>query len=339
VSRGAVALASLLVTLGRPAWWVLALAAFLARGGLLLFLVPIVAIPSPLAVSNAFGPLIVPLALGRIGPEAVVLIVVAVAVLLAWLLIGWSVAAAAERALIREAAEAAAEEGLTGRGEPRSPARGGEAVGRILAARLVVLVPLLAVIAWGSIGIVEAAYVELTRPLEVATPLAVRVAAGAAWQVIAIAVAWLLGEIVGGAASRWIVIDGASAGGGLVTAAREVIRRPASTVVPWLVTTAIVAVALGALLVAAAVAWQTLQVAMVDPAAAPLSIAVSLVAFVGIWFAGLAIAGLLAAVRTVTGVIARALAAGWVPHADGTFGVGAHRRPGDWSVGDGGGSL
>ena len=73
MSRSAAVLASLLVTLGRPTWWVLALSTFLVRGGLLLFLLPIVSIPSPLAVSNVLAPLIVPVAFGRIGADVLLL--------------------------------------------------------------------------------------------------------------------------------------------------------------------------------------------------------------------------------------------------------------------------
>ncbi len=86
MSRGGAILASLLVTLGRPAWWLLALAAFLVRGGFVVFLVPIVVLPSPLAISNVAAPFVVPMALGRIGPEVFVVLIAAGAVLFGWLL-------------------------------------------------------------------------------------------------------------------------------------------------------------------------------------------------------------------------------------------------------------
>ena len=71
MSRGGAILASLLVTIGRPAWWLLALAGFLVRGGFIVFILPIVLLPSPLAISNMVSPLVVPIALGRIGPDAI----------------------------------------------------------------------------------------------------------------------------------------------------------------------------------------------------------------------------------------------------------------------------
>ena len=60
MSRGGAVLASLLVTIGRPAWWLVALAGFLVRGGFVVFVLPIVLLPSPLAISNVVAPIIVP---------------------------------------------------------------------------------------------------------------------------------------------------------------------------------------------------------------------------------------------------------------------------------------
>ena len=59
--------ASLLAALAKPAWWALALAAFLVRGGFLLALLPIVSLPSTAALTNAFAPTIEDIILG--GPS------------------------------------------------------------------------------------------------------------------------------------------------------------------------------------------------------------------------------------------------------------------------------
>ncbi len=120
MSRGGAILASLLVTLGRPAWWLLALAGFLVRGGFVVFLIPIVVLPSPLAISNVVAPFIVPMALGRIGPEVIVLLIAGGAGLFGWLLIGGAIAAATDLALMRDAVTAAADEGVAM--APDSPA-------------------------------------------------------------------------------------------------------------------------------------------------------------------------------------------------------------------------
>ena len=48
-------LGALLSTLARPRWWAMSLAAFLVRGGVLLILLPIVALPSIAGLAAAFG--------------------------------------------------------------------------------------------------------------------------------------------------------------------------------------------------------------------------------------------------------------------------------------------
>jgi hypothetical protein len=346
VSRGGAILASLLVTLGRPAWWLLALAAFLVRGGFVVFLVPIVVLPSPLAISNVAAPFVVPMALGRIGPEVFILLIVAGMALFGWLLIGGAVAAATDVALIRDAVAAAADEGVA----PQTPApplpqrsaapirserRDGALVGTIVAARLVAWLPLAAALAIGLVRIVAVTYVELTRPAELESPLALRVAVGAAGELVVMGVAWLFGELVGGLAARWIVLDGASVGRALAAAARDIVRRPGSTLLPWLVTTAMLFTILGGTVGAAGIAWSRVIVALSARTPDSATVAISLVIFVAIWLAALVLGGLFAAIRssvlTFEHVRVRA--------QTGTFGASVHHRPGDRSIADRGGSL
>ena len=346
MSRGGAILASLLVTLGRPAWWLFALAAFLVRGGFVVFLVPIVVLPSPLAISNVAAPVVVPMALGRIGPEVFVVLIVAGAVLFGWLLLGGTVAAATDVALTREAVAAAADEGVAPQTPPTPPPEhgappiGGERrdralVGTIVAARLLAWLPLAAALAIGLVRIVAVTYVELTRPAELESPLALRVAVGAAGELIVMAVAWLFGEVVGGLATRWIVLDGASVGRALAAAANDVVRRPGSTLLPWLVTTAMLFTILGGTVGAAGVAWSRVIVALSARTPDPATVAISLVIFVAIWLAALILGGLFAAIRssvlTFEHVRVRA--------QTGTFGASVHHRPGDRSIADRGGSL
>lgn len=340
MSRGGAILASLLATLGRPGWWLLALAGFLVRGGFVVFILPIVVLPSPLAISDLVAPFIVPMALGRIGPETVAVGVVAVVSLFGWLLIGGSIAAATDLGLVREAAAAAADEGVASQ-PPDAPAtidgerRDRVLVATILAARLLAWLPFAAALAIGLVRIVAVTYVELTRPGDVDSPLALRVALGAAGELAVIAVAWLLGELVGGLASRRIVLDGAPAGRALLAAGRDVVRRPGSTLLPWLVTTALLFTILGGTVGAASVAWSRILVALSDQPTDPTTVAISLLTFVAIWLAALVLGGLFAAVRgsvlTFEHVRVRA--------RTGTFGASVHHRPGDRSVTDRGGSL
>jgi len=339
VSRGGAILASLLVTLGRPAWWLLALAGFLVRGGFIVFLIPIVVLPSPLAISNVVAPFIVPMALGRIGPEMIALLIAGGAGLFAWLLLGGAIAAATDLALTRDAVAAAADEGVAT--PPEGPAsidserRDRGLVGTILAARLIAWLPLAAALAIGLVRIVAVTYVELTRPAEVESPLALRVALGAAGELAVMAVAWVFGELVGGLASRWIVLDRAPTGPALAAAARDVVRRPASTLLPWLVTTLMLLLILGGSVGAASVAWSRVTVALANRTPDVATVAISLLLFVAIWLAALVLGGLFAAVRcsvlTFEHLRVRA--------ETGTFGASAHHRPGDRSVPDRGGSL
>ncbi len=339
MSRGGAILASLLVTLGRPAWWLLALAGFLVRGGFVVFLIPIVVLPSPLAVSNVVAPVIVPMALGRIVPEVIVLLIAGGAGLFAWLLIGGAIAAATDLALTRDAVVAAADEGIATPPEsvpPIDPERPDRAlVGSILAARLIAWLPLAAALAIGLVRIVAVTYEELTGPAEVEIPLALRVALGAAGELAVMAVAWVFGELVGGLASRWIVLDDAPAGPALAAAGRDVVRRPASTLLPWLVTTLMLLIILGGTVGAASVAWSRVNVALANRNPDVATVAISVLVFVAIWLAALVLGGLFAAIRSSVLTFEHLR----VRAKTGTFGASAHHRPGDRSVPDRGGSL
>src|SRR6266487_4127414 len=116
-TRGAT-LAALLAALGRPSWWILALAGFLVRGGIVLFLVAIVTLPSPLALSNDLAPLLTPLYFGQLEPTTLALLAGGIATVVAWIVAGGWFAAATEVALVRDAEQAAREEGLPSRPLP-----------------------------------------------------------------------------------------------------------------------------------------------------------------------------------------------------------------------------
>jgi hypothetical protein len=349
VSRGAAILASLFDTLGHPTWWLLALCGFLVRGGFLIFFIPIVDLPSPLALSNIVAPLIVPVAFGQIGGDAVFVTVVAVGALVGWLLVGGSVAAAMDLALIREARDAAADEGLEPAGPP-ARTRDGRLVGRILAARLIASVPVAVAIAIGLVRMVAVTYAELTNPIDVDTPLVARVVAGAAPQLAVVAVAWLFGEVIGGAAGRWIALEDAPVGRALARALADTGRRPRSTLLPWLATSLVLLAVVGLALGAARMAWQSAEIVLSTSTTDTVAAAVALLAFVGTWLAALVLTSVLAAIRSTIATFehlrlrlaaADSRAAGTSDTEDdpGTFGASAHRRPGDWSGHGEGGSL
>ena len=179
-------LAALLTALGRPSWWILALAGFLVRGGIVIFVLAIVTLPSPLALANVLEPIVTPLYLGRLETGTVVLLVTGAASLVGWLVLGGWFAAATEVALIRAAREAALDEALPS-GDPPGvdqapgdrPPGARSLAGRAAAAHLVALIPAALAVGIGSIQVVGVAYRELINPSD-ASPIVLRVLSGAA---------------------------------------------------------------------------------------------------------------------------------------------------------------
>jgi hypothetical protein len=346
-------LAALLAALGRPSWWILALAGFLVRGGIILFVFAIVSLPSPLALSNVFGPIVTQLYFGGLEPSTVALIVTSAVVVVSWVVAGSWLAAAMEVALIREAEQAAADEGL-----PVRPMRPMRSAGRLLisrsaAAHLVALVALAVTIAIGSVQIYAVTYRELVNPSDTG-PIVFRVIQGAAVPLAAIAIVWILCEIVGGMAVRRIVLDRASVLGAVLRSAFDLVRRPAGGLLAPVVTTAILLVDLGAVLAMVLIVWTQVRDRLVHGSDEPLPTGLALVTLGAAWCLALLVTGLIDAWRSAAMTFEAeriaATAEAWStvagesgsqtgPPGGGTFGASAHRLPGDWSADDPGGSL
>ena len=361
MTRGGAFLAAVLVAIGRPAWWLMALATFLLRGGIVVVVLPIMTLPSALAISNAFAPLILPLALGRIEPAIIVGPAAIVVGLLVWLVGGGRIAAAIDVALVREAAAAAVDEGIARDGEGHDPdALDGHVVPprrstsglawRVLALRLIAWLPLALAIGFGVAAIVQVTYAELTHPVDVATPIVIRVARQVVPELALIVIAWVIGEVVGGVATRRAVLGRGGYGASLASAIRTSAARPLSWLVPWLGTTAVLAIVMGGTLAASALAWSRAVDALSDRSTQPLVAYSTLVIFVGLWLAAMFLGGVVLAVRSASQTfehvrLSAAAASSAGRAADGatsppgTFGASAHRRPGDWSADDEGGSL
>ena len=351
MTRRAAFLAAVLVAIGRPTWWFMALATFLLRGGILVLVLPIVTLPSVLGLSNALAPIIVPLALGRVEPAIVLGPVLLVGILLVWLILGGRLAAGIDVALVGEAAEAATDEGVSG-ATSMPPARPPSVVGwRVVAIRLIAWLPLAAAIGVGLARIVEVAYLELTRPSDVATPLLARVAGGAVSQLGLIVVAWAIGEVVGGVATRRVTLTSASYGVALAQAVRTSAAKPLSWLVPWIATTLVLGIVMAPTLAASAFAWDRAVDALSDRLLDPLATLLTMLLFVTVWLAALVLSGTILAVRSTSQTfehvrrhaleIAARDGAGDHPGVEqaGTFGAPTGRRPGDWSPGDESGSL
>ncbi|MBI2763941.1 MAG: hypothetical protein HYX54_09375 [Chloroflexi bacterium] len=186
--------ASFLAVLAHPRWWVMALATFLVRGGLLLLLLPLIPLPTTAALANALGPTLVGFVFG--GPSASFLLLggTVVLALLAWFVAAGFLGAILDRALMREAA---GEDELEGRWSPMDAG-----IGRELAVRWLAHVPTGAALAWGAAAFVDATYTELIQPGDPAIPVAVRVILRVPISIGLIVAAWAFGEAVGGVAVR-----------------------------------------------------------------------------------------------------------------------------------------
>ena len=278
-TRG-VTLAALLAVLGRPTWWLLALAGFLARGGILLFLLAIVTLPSPLALSNVVAPLLVPIVFGGVTPVLAAVIAFGVASIVAWILVGALVGASTEVVLVVDARRAAVEEGVPTRAARH---RAGWTIVRVASARLIAHAPFVIALALGSVQIVNVAVVELTAPSEIVTPLPVRIITGAVGPILVIVAALVVGEATGGLAARRIVGGGGSVLGSVSRAYRDLVARPRSTALPVLLTTGVLALDLAAVLVIVELGWTAARTQLVQIPADAVGIGLSLASFAAAW--------------------------------------------------------
>ena len=181
---------------------------------------------------------------------------------------------------------------------------GGVAI-RILIARLVAAVPLAVALALGAIRLVFVTYQELTAPLDVATPIAIRVLRGSLEVVAAVVVTWMLAEIVGALAARRIVLAHAGVAAGLRHAVRVLAHEPVSSLARFWVPSLALVVVLVPSALAAASAWEAAGTVL-NEGAEPVPLLLTVVAFVGLWIVGLVLIGVVcgwrAAVWTVTEV-------------------------------------
>lgn len=299
--RAAVAAAA--VVAGRPRLWTYALVAFLARGGLLVLALPIAVLPTFIGVANVLGPASVSAA--GPSPRLLALIVAAIAAVAVLVLVGTVVAAAAETALHR-ATVAPDPEDVPGPAAPPgesflvlAPSGGPRrAVARVVALRLLLLVPVAIVTALAVPAWIAVAYRELTLPSDVAAPLPVRVLAGAPAASVAVLVAWLVAETVGGFATRRAVLLGASVPRALGRGIADPLRAPVGTALTVLVALAltVLAVVPGAWAVSAA--WDAARDVLTGDAGAAAVLAVAL-GLAAAWLTALVLAGIAAAARAV----------------------------------------
>ena len=319
--HGSTLLTALHVTLARPSTWPLALGAFLLRGGIVLVLVPIIVVPTPVGVGNLLAPALNAISLGAI-PVGFVLVCAGIGAGAAvWLgLAGW-LAALLEAAGVRIVAGQPASERRDGPGVAEDLPSARDAA-RILACRLVCLVPLAVALAIGAVRLVFVTYQELVLPSDTGTQIAIRVLRDAPEVPIAIVVIWMSTEVLAAVAARRLVLVGEGVGAALGGAVGSVVRRPLAAIGRfWLPAIALAAI-VGAAWLASSASWSVVK-DTVGASMNPLAAVVATVAFVVLWLAGLTLIAIVSAWRAAVWTVAATMEAG-------TFGGSIDRRPGDW---------
>jgi hypothetical protein len=323
MNLGAALTASFLVTLVRPATWPLALASFLLRGGIVIVLGPVIAIPSAIGFGNALAPGITAIVFGRLSTVEVALAAGVALGCLVILVVGALVAAAAEAELTTIVADDEEVVAIAGRrADVGVPAVGGASgvAGRILAVRLIAFLPLGFALVWGSVRIVAVAYRELTVPSDTATPIAVRVLAGAPEVVALLLVTWLLGQAIGAMGARQVVLGGVSVRSALAGGVWRLLRHPGRVIVLQVLPLGALVLVLVPSAAAAVTVWDAVRASLSTGGSAIASLGLVML-FVGLWLGGLLLAAVVSAWR----------AAAWTVDAAGTFGAIRSGREGDWN--------
>lgn len=274
-----------MVTLRDPGSWIVALAAFLVRGGIVIALAPILVLPSVAGLANAFGPLLIGFVFtGPTAPFVAAVVVVAL-IALAWLVVSTAVGAWLDVGL---ASEAAAATGVPDHARLRTVG-----VPRAVATRLIAHIPTAIVVAWAAVAIVDATYQELIAPGAPSLPVPVRVALRVPDAVVLVLVAWLLGETIGGIALRRLA-GGDSVAGALSRAVTTFLRP--SSLATFVATVAVVGLAIAALAVAPAIVFDRVQLVV---GSGPIELLGALLLLVATWLGGLLLLAIALAWRQV----------------------------------------
>jgi hypothetical protein len=298
-----------------------ALAGFLLRGGIVLLALPAVILPSVIGVAGATGVDAISIA-GQPTPWLAELIALAILGAVGWLVLAGLVGSVVDVWMI----EMTMEPGLD-RPRHRLPLPPLSVVLRLLAIRMICLVPLAVALGWAATRIFNAAYDELTTPSSLATPLPLRVLFAAADAVAVVTLVWLATETIAAIAVRRQVLAGRGIWWSLVGTAGQIVRRPISTLLTVVVSYATSAVAIGLAMVGTSTAFDWCRIAArnEEPVAIKLGIAqfsttrdfrpvvfaLAAVALALAWAAALAISAVAAAWRSAsfTGEVVDALAA------------------------------
>jgi hypothetical protein len=299
------------VVFGDPRLWLVGAAAFLLRGGWLLLALPIWVLPSPVAVSSLLGP-------DAVGPAGPSLRAVTVALAVALGLLLMAAAAVVGGAL----ADLVSVERFVE--DPETAAIRSDRTGRQLATRqrlhlaleaagiqATMLLPAAIVFVYLVVGLVDAVTLEFFVPGSLAVPLAIRVASAVAGPLALLAALVVAGDLLATIISRRLMArrlgilraePGLTAPGPIASGLAQLVRHPGSMLatagLAWLITIALLAPALGAVVVAwgGARAMFLAQPRQADPGFTA-GWAIVVVLFVALWCAALLLAGVASAAR------------------------------------------
>jgi hypothetical protein len=283
---------ALVATLSRPSSWAVCLAGFLARGGILLFVLPLVRLPTTASLANQVVPVLQPSIFGTFTASFVQFFVVVVAGFLAWLIVGGLIGAWADVTAVREALTDEEIGGWDG----AAPPAGRSLLVRVAAARVIAHLPLVVWLLAIIPAVFLATYAELTNPGEVISHLFLRTLAHVPVQALVMVGLWWLGEAAGGLAARRIVIDQASLLKAVAGGWGDLARHAPSSGLTLLVTTVGLGLAVIPALLAASFGWRFVRLSV--PEGRALEGIISVVAFVLIWMGGLVIAAAAGAWRS-----------------------------------------
>lgn len=286
---------ALKLTLARPGWWAVAAAGFLARGGIVLFLAPLIALPNPVTVTLIFGVDSISgagLPSQRFIVTIVVLALSALAAIAAMVVVAaWSDVALFERVT----SEARPDEA-----EPGRPPRDAGGLPTVIWLQVLALLPGLVAFVLAVPAIRNAVISEFLFPSAPEVPFLARVIEGAQGPLLRVAVLLGAGEALATVVTRLYLggRTGGSTAALYVGAMLRFVARPITSAVTWLVGWGVLVGALVLGLSAVELAWAQVRAALLDPALALPGAAAVSVPFVAIWIGALALAGIASTFRS-----------------------------------------
>lgn len=283
-----------MATLVRGPWWLLALAAFLVRGGILLLLPPVLLVPSPATLASLVSPTLVGPGLSDPAPALLMLAALTSGALFVVLLVSTVVGTWLDLALVQAAAGGEELTRLRGRDDSAAWPPDPISLEAAIEARLVAHIPTAIAIVLAVFALRDAAMAELTAP-QGGGSLLVRILARAPIATAAVIATWFVGEAWGGLAVRRLATR-PSVLASLRVALRD-LARP-GTIATAIVSTAVVGVALIALWLSAGRAFDRLWPILVD-GGADLIVLIGLTLLVASWAAGLWLLGIGLAFRSI----------------------------------------